>query len=136
MEVRQARITDVPGIAALVDRFAGRGLILPRPTEEIYQSLREWMVAERGGQIVGCGALVILWADLAEIRSLVVAGDGPELEEITGFDEGPVHPQWQDELQKRGIEVEGDVLREEAIEVYRAFANSQGLVYNARLGED
>jgi amino-acid N-acetyltransferase len=73
MEVRRARIDDVPGIAALVDRFAGRGEILPRPTEDIYQSLREWVVAEQAGQIVGCGALVILWADLAEIRSLVVA---------------------------------------------------------------
>jgi amino-acid N-acetyltransferase len=73
MQVRQARIADVPGIAALVDRFAGRGEILPRPVEEIYQSVREWVVAERAGQIVGCGALVILWADMAEIRSLVVA---------------------------------------------------------------
>ena len=73
MQVRKARIIDVPGIAALVDRFAGRGEILPRPTEEIYQSVREWVVAEHAGQIVGCGALVILWADLAEIRSLVVS---------------------------------------------------------------
>ena len=72
MEVRQARITDVPDIATLVNSFAGRGLILPRPMEEIYQSLREWVVAEREGQIIGCGALVILWADLAELRSLVV----------------------------------------------------------------
>ena len=86
MEVRQARITDVPGIAALVDRFAGRGLILPRPTEEIYQSLREWMVAEQAGQIIGCGALVILWADLAEIRSLVVV---PEVQR-TGVGRGLV----------------------------------------------
>jgi amino-acid N-acetyltransferase len=73
MQVRQARIIDVPDIAALVDRFAGRGEILPRPTEDIYQSLREWVVAEHMGEIVGCGALVILWADLAEIRSLVVS---------------------------------------------------------------
>jgi amino-acid N-acetyltransferase len=73
MQVRKARIIDVPGIAALVDRFAGRGEILPRPTEDIYQSVREWVVAEHAGQIVGCGALVILWADLAEIRSLVVS---------------------------------------------------------------
>jgi amino-acid N-acetyltransferase len=73
MQVRSARITDVPSIAALVDRFAGRGEILPRPIEDIYQSLREWVVAEQAGHIVGCGALVILWADLAEIRSLVVA---------------------------------------------------------------
>ena len=73
MEIRQARIADVPAIAALVDRFAGRGEILPRPVEEIYQSVREWVVAEQEGRIVGCGALVILWADMAEIRSLVVA---------------------------------------------------------------
>lgn len=73
MNVRNARLTDVPGIAALVDRFAGRGEILPRSTEDIYQSLREWVVAEHTGGIVGCGALVILWADLAEIRSLVVS---------------------------------------------------------------
>ena len=73
MKVRQAQIADVADIATLVDRFAGRGEILPRPTEEIYQSLREWVVAERAGQIIGCGALVILWADLAELRSLVVA---------------------------------------------------------------
>jgi len=75
MQVRSAHITDVPGIAALVDRFAGRGEILPRSIEDIYQSLREWVVAEQAGHIVGCGALVILWADLAEIRSLVVAPD-------------------------------------------------------------
>jgi amino-acid N-acetyltransferase len=66
MEVRRARIDDV-------DRFAGRGEILPRTTEEVYQTLREWVIAEQVGQIVGCGSLVILWADLAEIRSLVVA---------------------------------------------------------------
>jgi amino-acid N-acetyltransferase len=77
MEVRRARVADVPDIAALVDRFAGRGEILPRPTEDIYQSLREWVVAEYAGQIIGCGALVIIWADLAEIRSLVVA---PEIQ--------------------------------------------------------
>jgi len=73
MDIRPARIADVPGIAALVGRFAGRGEILPRTTEDIYQTVREWVVAEQVGQIVGCGALVILWADLAEIRSLVVA---------------------------------------------------------------
>ena len=73
MEIRRARMADVPGIAALVERFAGRGEVLPRRIEEVYQSLREWVVAEEAGQVVGCGALVILWADLAEIRSLVVA---------------------------------------------------------------
>jgi len=66
-------MADVPGIAALVERFSGRGEVLPRRIEEVYQTLREWVVAEERGQVVGCGSLVILWADLAEIRSLVVA---------------------------------------------------------------
>jgi amino-acid N-acetyltransferase len=73
MEIRRARMADVAGIAALVERFARRGEVLPRRIEEVYQTLREWVVAEEAGQVVGCGALVILWADLAEIRSLVVA---------------------------------------------------------------
>ena len=73
MEIRRARVADVPRIAALVERFAGRGEILPRRMEEVYQTLREWVVAEQAGSIVGCGALMILWAGLAEVRSLVVA---------------------------------------------------------------
>jgi tRNA(Arg) A34 adenosine deaminase TadA len=72
-----------------------------------------------------------LWSG---IRSLVIAGNGPELEEITGFDEGPVHPEWESELTKRGIELVNNVLRDKAIEVYRAFAASGALVYNSRQG--
>ena len=65
------------------------------------------------------------------IKSLAIAGSGPELEKITGFDEGPIHPQWDKELEKRGIEVINNVLTEEALVVYRAFAASGALVYNA-----
>lgn len=73
-----------------------------------------------------------LWSG---IRSLVIAGSGPELEQITGFDEGPVHPEWKAELAKRGIELIEDVLKEEAMAVYQQFAASQAFVYNARLGK-
>ena len=73
-----------------------------------------------------------LWSG---VRSLVIAGSGPELEQITGFDEGPVHPEWEKELAKRGIELVNNVLREKAIEVYRAFAVSGALVYNSRQGD-
>jgi tRNA(Arg) A34 adenosine deaminase TadA len=75
----------------------------------------------------------VLWSG---VRSLVIAGEGPELEEITGFDEGPVHPDWRVELSRRGIEVVEDVLRTEALKAYREFAASQSFVYNARLGVD
>jgi len=73
----------------------------------------------------------VLWSG---VQSLVIAGDGPELEAITGFDEGPVHPEWRTELENRGIELIEDVLREKAIEAYQEFSASRDFVYNARLG--
>jgi tRNA(Arg) A34 adenosine deaminase TadA len=74
----------------------------------------------------------VLWSG---VRSLAIAGSGPELEAITGFDEGPIHPEWERELAKRGIELINNVLTAEAVAVYRDFAASGALVYNARQGE-
>lgn len=68
------------------------------------------------------------------IRSLLIAGDGPELEQITGFDEGPIHPNWRHELEKNGIEVISHVLTEDAVQVFHAFAATDPLVYNGRSG--
>ena len=68
------------------------------------------------------------------IRSLVIAGSGSELEELTGFDEGPIHPDWKMELESRGIEIIDGLMREEACGVFRAFGESDRLVYNGRLG--
>ena len=73
----------------------------------------------------------VLWAG---IRSLVVAGSGSELEDITGFDEGPLHPSWKEELEKRGIEFIDGVLSDDAIEVFKSFSERGNLVYNSRLG--
>lgn len=96
-----------------------------------------------GGPGLPAHQLVVNWRPCAMcygavpwsgVRSLVVAGDGPELEQITGFDEGPCHPDWRRELEKRGIEVVQDVLRDKAIEVFHQFAASRQLVYNGRLG--
>ena len=69
------------------------------------------------------------------IRSLAVSATGQQVEDITGFDEGPIHPQWQHELRKRNIEVIEDVLVEESNAVLQEFADSGKLVYNARTGE-
>ncbi|MCW5202702.1 nucleoside deaminase [Desulfobulbus sp. N3] len=73
----------------------------------------------------------VLWSG---IRSLMLAGPGPDLEIITGFDEGPIHPDWRSELVQRGIELQENILRDEAIEVFKEFSTSGGFVYNARLG--
>ncbi|MEM7453943.1 MAG: nucleoside deaminase [Planctomycetota bacterium] len=68
------------------------------------------------------------------IRSLVFAASGNDVEEITGFDEGPVHPEWRKELQQRGIEVADGLLAEEARQVFRDFSTSGRPVYNGRSG--
>ena len=73
----------------------------------------------------------VLWSG---IRSLAIAGSGPELETITGFDEGPIHPEWDKELAKRGVELINNVMNDEAIQVWRDFAASGALVYNGRGG--
>lgn len=73
----------------------------------------------------------VVWSG---IRSLVIAGSGPELEDLTGFDEGPIHPEWEKELHARGIEVTNNVLRDEACQVFRTFGESGRFVYNARQG--
>ncbi|THG31680.1 nucleoside deaminase [Naasia lichenicola] len=74
-----------------------------------------------------------LWSG---VRRLVVAGSGPELEEITTFDEGPMHPEWAAQFEARGIEVVDGVLRDDAIAVFTAYRTAVDAdavtVYNAR----
>ena len=74
------------------------------------------------------------------VRRVVVAGEGPELEEITTFDEGPLGADWAEQFAARGIDVVGDVLRDEALAVFRSYrkaVDADGLVvYNARAGAE
>ncbi len=72
MQIRPARPEDVPILYALVNDYARRGWLLPRSVEEIAATLPDWVVAEAGGRIVGCGSLVWMSPTLAEIRSLAV----------------------------------------------------------------
>ncbi len=72
-----------------------------------------------------------LWSGIV---SLVIGGSGPELESITGFDEGPIHPEWKEELAKRGISFQENVLHDKAVAVFKDFAASGALVYNGRSG--
>lgn len=72
----------------------------------------------------------VVWSG---VRRLVIAGEGPELEALSGFDEGPVREDWAAELERRGIEVVADVLREEAVAVFRSYGErADTAVYNAR----
>ncbi|MEI8259934.1 MAG: amino-acid N-acetyltransferase [Actinomycetes bacterium] len=72
--IRSAVTADVPAIAALVSSFAGDGpRLLRKATVTLYEDVQEFVVAIDGDQVVGCGALHVLWEDLAEVRTLAVA---------------------------------------------------------------
>lgn len=68
------------------------------------------------------------------VRSVAVGASGKQIESLTGFDEGPIHPNWQFELQDRGIEVIENVLADDACQVLQDFGNSGQPVYNGRSG--
>ena len=72
VEVLRAEVADAQAIHDLVNSFAGRGAMLPRTMTEIYENLRDYSVIRDGEGVVACGALHIMWDDLAEIRSLAV----------------------------------------------------------------
>jgi tRNA(Arg) A34 adenosine deaminase TadA len=66
------------------------------------------------------------------VRHLVVAGSGPELEELSGFDEGPMVADWAEQFEARGITVTQDIGRDDALAVFREYGAGDALVYNAR----
>lgn len=67
--VRRARTSDVPAIKALVDVYAGK-ILLEKNLVTLYESVQEFWVAELDDEVVGCGALHVLWADLGELRTI------------------------------------------------------------------
>jgi len=70
--IRPAKTSDVKAIRELVDSYAAPGQMLSKETVTLYESVQEFTVAEKDGVIVGCGALHILWEDLAEVRTVAV----------------------------------------------------------------
>src|SRR5260370_13426986 len=72
--VRPARSSDVRGMRGLVDANVASGRLLDKATVTLYEDIQEFLVADRGsdGQVIGCGALHVMWEDLAEIRTIAV----------------------------------------------------------------
>lgn len=72
--IRRARTADVPAIAQLLRSYAQVGQLLQKATVTLYEDVQEFWVAEReaDGAIVGCGAVHVMWEDLAEVRSVAV----------------------------------------------------------------
>lgn len=71
--IRPAGVADGQAIYELVNTYGRQGLMLPVSQSAVYQAIRDFVVAEEGNQILGCGALQIAWGDMGEIRSLAVA---------------------------------------------------------------
>jgi amino-acid N-acetyltransferase len=74
--IRGGRAADVAPIQRLVNYYAAQEVMLPKSEAQIYNSLQSFAVAEADGQLVGCAALKLTWANPAEIVSLAVR---PEL---------------------------------------------------------
>lgn len=69
--VRRARTSDVQAIKRLVDTYAGK-ILLEKNLVTLYEAVQEFWVAEQDGEVVGCGALHVLWSDLGEVRTVAV----------------------------------------------------------------
>ncbi len=72
--LRQANVYDAETIFTLVNHYAGQAQMLPKSQNQIYQNIRDFrVIVDAQNRVVGCGALHVLWGDLAEVRSLAVA---------------------------------------------------------------
>ena len=83
--IRPARTSDVKAIRELVDSYAAPGQMLSKETVTLYESVQEFTVAEDDGVILGCGALHVLWDDLAEVRTVAVKKELHKRESATRF---------------------------------------------------
>lgn len=72
--VRPALPRDVRAIRDLVAPYAEERILIPKELVGYFEAVQEFVVAEVGDgrQVVGCGALHVMWDDLAEIRTLAV----------------------------------------------------------------
>lgn len=74
LNIRPARVGDAPAIHELIRGFADRKIMLRRSLGELYESIREFLVAvDEHNRVVGCVALHVFWEDLAELKCLAVA---------------------------------------------------------------
>jgi len=81
--IRKATVSDVKGMLELINGFAGANLMLPRGPKDLFENIRDFVVAtelkaEPGPEtpfIIACGGLHVLWENLAEVRSMAIHPD-------------------------------------------------------------
>ena len=72
LRIRPARTADVRAIRRLVDTYAPDRRLLSKATVTLYEAVPEFVVGELDGEVVGCGAVHVMWEDLAEVRTVAV----------------------------------------------------------------
>lgn len=70
--IRRARLDDVSEIVTLVNEHARRGQLLPRSRQAVERTIDDWLVADAGGEMLGCVSLLRYTSGLVEVRSLAV----------------------------------------------------------------
>lgn len=73
MIYRKARFDDIESVYGLVHIYAAQGEMLSRSRNTLYENLRDMIVAEDEGDVIGVGALHIMWDRLAEVRMMAIA---------------------------------------------------------------
>ncbi|MEY4313351.1 MAG: hypothetical protein RLZZ319_860 [Actinomycetota bacterium] len=71
--VRAARTADVEAIESLIEPYVKQRILLGKDAVVLYEAIQQFVVAEEGGAVVGCGALHVMWRDLGEVRTVAVA---------------------------------------------------------------
>ena len=73
--IRNARAGDVRAILAILDPLVRRRILLGKDLVVLFESVQEFVVAEADGELIGCGALHVIWEDLGEVRTLIVVDE-------------------------------------------------------------
>lgn len=72
IHIRGAVTTDIPVIRHMIDEYTLDGRLLAKAMVNLYEDVQEFLVADSGDNVLGCGALHVMWEDLAEVRTLAV----------------------------------------------------------------
>jgi len=72
IQIRPAKTSDVKTIRKLVDTYAPERRLLSKATVTLYEAVPDFLVIEKDNQLLGAGAIHVLWEDLAEVRTVAV----------------------------------------------------------------
>jgi amino-acid N-acetyltransferase len=70
--IRPAVPADIRAIRALTTPYAEQRILVAKEMVSYFEAVQEFVVAVEGDSVIGCGALHVMWDDLAEIRTLAV----------------------------------------------------------------